>query len=273
MMRKLFCYTLNMKDGKERKGLILQLGNGFGEIAPLPGFSSESLEEAQREAEGWLQTGKSPTLPSVRFGIACAHKPLQSIHIPLSSLGYKLHFPTVKLKLGHLSVDEAISYVKEHYRKCHLRLDCNRAWSLDQALEFASHFKPTDFAYLEEPVQTFQELVTFSRLTGFPIALDESIHENWNEIPSLKAIVVKPTIVGFIPHVPPSLDLVLSSAYESGLGLLHIAHLAQTPLPVGLDTYHLFQEDLLLKPIDCSTGYFSWTHSNPILNFSKLCAL
>lgn len=273
MVKRLFRYALPLKNGNMREGLILQWDNRFGEIAPLPGFSKETLEEAQNETLQWLTSQQQPTLPSVRFGIACAQKPLRSVHLPLCALGPRIGFSTIKLKLGHLSLADAISLVKEHYTHARLRLDCNRAWSLAEGLEFASHFKPTDFAYLEEPVKSFDELIAFSKTTHFPIALDESIHADWSQIPSLKAIVVKPTVVGSIPKIPPHLDLVLSSSCESGLGLLHIANLARNTLPIGLDTYRAFEDDILMHPINCSSGTFSWKSSNPVLNMDKLCAL
>lgn len=266
MLKKLYRYKRN-----GREGLILQIGDGFGEIAPLPNFSKETLTEALAEITDWIHSGKPPTLPSVRWGIECAQKALRPLHIPLCSLGPKPGYPVAKLKLGHLPLNEAIAFVKKHLPHFKLRLDCNKAWTFDQALEFAKHFKPTDFLYLEEPVRTFSELIQFSQVTQFPIALDESIHSDWSHIPTLKAIVVKPTVVGTIPKVPAHLDLVLSSAYESGLGLLHIANRAIHSLPIGLDT--VFQDDLLREPIRCANGYFSWNGTNPPIDLSKLCAL
>lgn len=251
-----------------RRGLLLQIDSQFGEIAPLPGFSKETLEEARTETIEWMKTKKSPTLPSVKWGIECAQKPLQSVHLPLSALGPKEGFSTVKLKLGHLSIQEAIHFVQKFVGKFHLRLDCNKAWSLAEALTFTSHFKPTDFEYMEEPVQSFEELIEFSKATQFPIALDESIGSNWNAIPTLKAIVVKPMIVGGIPPIHASLQLILSSSYESGLGLLHIANRSSNPLPLGLDTYQT--PDLLHTPITCAKGVFSWQKSSPLLDLSKL---
>lgn len=245
------------KFSNQREGLILQLEGGFGEIAPLPGFSKETLEEAHAEVLDWIRTGKEPMLPSVRWGIECAKRPLKSVHLPLCALGPKEGFTTVKLKLGHLSVDQAVKLVRKYLGKFTLRLDCNRAWSLEQALGFARHFQPTDFAYLEEPVRTVEELVNFSQMTRLPVALDESIGCDWSKIPSLKAIVVKPMIVGAIPNVPPHLDLVLSSSYESGIGLLHIANRAQGAIPVGLDT--VFPDDPIKPSIYASAGVFSWT--------------
>ncbi|MBU6383349.1 MAG: hypothetical protein KGQ49_03620 [Verrucomicrobia bacterium] len=261
MVKKLFRYQL-----PKREGLILQWDDLFGEIAPLPGFSKETLQEAEKEVTEWILNGASPSLPSVRFGIASAQRPLQSVRLRLCSLGPKPGFPAWKLKLGHLPLQEAIRFAKEH-KGPHVRLDCNRAWSLDEALEFASHFQPGDFDYLEEPVKTVPELREFSRITRFPIALDESIDTDWSQIPSLKTIVVKPTIVGGAPKT--HLNLVLSSAYESGLGLLHIANLARNRLPIGLDT--VFEEDLLAHPIQSSAGVFAWNKEEPLLNMDRLC--
>ncbi|MBX7065976.1 MAG: hypothetical protein K1X28_01975 [Parachlamydiales bacterium] len=263
MVKELYRYKL-----QKREGLILKWDHGLGEIAPLPGFSKETLLEAETELKAWVLENRSPTLPSARFGIASAQRPLESVNLPLCALGSKKGFPTVKLKTGHLSIPDAIHLAKDHL-KLKPRLDCNKAWSLEQALEFASHFKPTDFDYLEEPVKSEKELIEFSKITQFPIALDESIHMDWSQIPSLKTIVVKPTIVGFVPKIPLKYRLVLSSSYESGLGLIHIANLAKGHLPIGLDT--VFQDDLLLNPIQCSNGEFVWEKSDPVIDFAKLC--
>lgn len=266
MVKKLFRYKLKLKKGGFREGLILQLGDRFGEIAPLPKFSKETLEEAEKETIQWMDQGSRPTLPSVRFGIACAKKTLNSVSIPLCALGVKQGFSMTKLKLGHLSVTDAITLVKK--TEGHLRLDFNRAWSLSEIISFTSHFNPSDFAYLEEPTY---DLLEFAKITKFPIALDESIHLDWSKIPTLKAIVVKPTVVGSIPKVPSHLDLVLSSSYESGLGLLHIANQFSGHLPIGLDTADAFEEDLLIHPIRTESGIFSWEKREPILDLSKLC--
>jgi len=75
----------------EREGLILAFGGmygtGYGDIAPLPGFSRETLEEAQEAVVRWAgllgQLPKQPaereeslafleTVPSAEFGIECA---------------------------------------------------------------------------------------------------------------------------------------------------------------------------------------------------------
>lgn len=272
MVMRLFEYQLPLKNGDFRKGLIVQNENQFGEIAPLPGFSSETFEEAKEESINCIIKEATPTLPSVRFGFSSAQKSLQSVHLPLASLGPKIGFSTWKLKLGNMSFKEGVQFTNKCLGKASLRLDFNRKWSLENALRFTSLFKPDDFEYLEEPVPT-KDLVQFSKISQFPIALDESIYLDWKKIPSLKAIVVKPTVVGSIPKIPASLKLVLSSSYESGLGLLHIAKLASQKVAVGLDTYDAFTQNILVNPVKTEAGTFSWNHQNPTIDFSKLCSV
>jgi len=67
---------------KVREGLYLCLRDGcregWGEIAPLPGFSHETCDEAQAAlmawVDRWLQGAEAlPEMPSLAFGISCAH--------------------------------------------------------------------------------------------------------------------------------------------------------------------------------------------------------
>ena len=80
MVTKLYSYELKTSWQKRptRKGLLLQWNDGWGEIAPLPGWSSETLDEAKDEILSLLPNLDSakPRLPSVQFGIEAASKPL-----------------------------------------------------------------------------------------------------------------------------------------------------------------------------------------------------
>ena len=48
---------------KARDGLLIRLGDGvgegWGEISPLPGFSAESLDDAQDAAVAWAQAWRT----------------------------------------------------------------------------------------------------------------------------------------------------------------------------------------------------------------------
>ena len=83
---------------------------------------------------------------------------------------------------------------------------------------------------------------------------------------NIAAVVLKPTILGGIERAmqfarkAKSLGLaaVISSSFESSLGILTLAHLAAAisgkDTPVGLDTLSWLEHDLLLEPIDYAHG-------------------
>ncbi|MCP1328383.1 o-succinylbenzoate synthase, partial [Halomonas sp. 707D4] len=69
--------VLNGQRLTHREGLLVGIDGQWGEIAPLPGFSKETLAEAEAEALACLaalERGEpaSPRLPSVQFGLGCA---------------------------------------------------------------------------------------------------------------------------------------------------------------------------------------------------------
>jgi len=145
-----------------REGLIIQLKQqdkiGLGEIAPLPGFSQESLKEAQAAAIQWALKPHSlwdRLPPSVAFGISCAFAELHG------ELGSESNFqsailcdgnfatfsekiaqqsqPLGKIKVGfnHKQEGELANQLFKQFPHLTLRLDANRAWNLAQAVEFA----------------------------------------------------------------------------------------------------------------------------------------
>ena len=70
-----------------------------------------------------------------------------------------------------------------------------------------------------------------------------------------------PSIAQRVRYLQPMLGigarLVLSSAYESGIGLRHVARIAKQLTPdhaAGLDTYHWFNGDTLRAPLDVTGG-------------------
>lgn len=285
-MTSLYSYTLptRLETYPIRKGLLLEHHGGWGEIAPLPGFSEETLQEATEEILSLLPNkaflNKPIRCASVRFGVASALAPLPTtpVQIPLCLLN-RTHpeFPISKFKIGHLNAQEAIQYVKRLMQTatCRFRLDCNRKWTLKEALAFAQCFKPDDFEYIEEPVATQEELIAFCEQTQFPVAVD-GLWNQMEEIPTLKAIVVKPTLTGNLPLFPINIPTVFSSAYESSLGLLHIAHrFHKGMIPCGIDTSQYLIEDLLSPPLQIEKGYLHWKpspHLEPI-DRSRLCLI
>ena len=79
---------------KTRDGLFVYLRDGerdgWGEISPLPGFSQETLDDAQSALLAWVTAWRQgenaplPDVPSVAFGVSCALAELND-ELPLAA--------------------------------------------------------------------------------------------------------------------------------------------------------------------------------------------
>lgn len=255
---------------KTRDGLLVRLTDGekqgFGEISPLPGFSIETVEEAQSEALLWLQawqTGSDTDLseiPSVAFGLSCALAEISG-ELPQAA-DYRAAplctgdpdelfemlsaIPGEKVAKVKVGLYEAVrdgmvvNLLLEAMPDLRLRLDANRAWTPLKAQQFAKYVNP-DFrpriAFIEEPCKTREQSREFARETGIAIAWDESLREPDFEFaaePGLSALVIKPTLTGSLAKVRQQVEqahvlgltAVISSSIESSLGLTQLARIA-----------------------------------------------
>ncbi len=181
------------------------------------------------------------------------------------------NFSAVKVKVGrHDMRDEAacIRGLSERWGDAvSIRLDANRAWSVKEATTFARGIQGVEIEYLEEPLQEPDKLRDWAEATGMPVALDETTREMTPERLAdqtfASAFVIKPTLIGFSRTLrladavaPAGVDLVISSAYESGVGLTGLAVLAASignrTIPAGLDTYRRLQTDVVQPRLDFS---------------------
>ncbi|MEE8430221.1 MAG: o-succinylbenzoate synthase [Candidatus Desulfatibia sp.] len=180
-----------------------------------------------------------------------------------------------KLKVGRLSLDEDIEMVAGVRniigQDTLLRLDANRTWNLDDALKFMQRAVQFNINYIEEPLQSFYQLKKLMQDCSppLPVALDESLLEisppELPLLPALKAIVIKPTLLGFERAMrfaraaqDNGITPVISAAFESSLGLLALASMAAVinhgQTPAGLDTLAWLEEDLPETPMRIQTG-------------------
>ncbi|WP_194846922.1 hypothetical protein [Candidatus Neptunochlamydia vexilliferae] len=240
MRRTLYRYARRFQGGM-REGLLLRLEKGtrvgWGEIAPLPGFSKETL--------GDVLQGKP--CPSAEWGWAAAKldlaEPLDVASIPVRVLHQD------KLKVGHLSLDAAIDLGK---KTPFCTVDMNQKWPLEKALAFAEAFPHVEC--FEEPLKEEEDATAFP----YPVALDESV-KHPPPYPHVIVDTIKPTLLGYpLPKPRKGVDFILSSSYESELGIYQIAKLAyrmKIPLkPMGLGTCHLFEEPLFEEGVHVKEG-------------------
>ena len=222
---------------KRREGLLVQIkckdNEGWGEIAPLPEFSEETLDQAQEQAIQWLQDWDKARsenqklsldglYPSVAFGLSCALAELKDTlqtegNYQVAPLCYgdpdELYEPldqmqgdkVAKIKVGMYEANRdglIADMLLEAIPDLQLRLDANRSWTPAKAAMFAKYVKPEHRAriqFLEEPCKTRDESRQFAQETGIHIAWDESVREAGFEVkaePYVAAIVIKPTLVG-----------------------------------------------------------------------------
>ncbi|URQ59747.1 o-succinylbenzoate synthase [Pantoea alhagi] len=296
---KLWRYAIPMESGvvlrdrrlTQRQGLLVMLQQqdrqGWGEIAPLPGFSRETLEQAQQACVAWLtqwlaaRPVAESRLPSVAFGLSCASAELAG-KLPLAGIWRSAQLchgdpdalllqleeqetPCAKMKVGlYEAVRDGlqVSLLLEALPALQLRLDANRSWTLEKARQFARCLTPSQrarIAFIEEPCRTPAESLAFAAEWGIAIAWDESLREPGFQLqaaPGLTALVIKPTLTGSLARIQQQiheaqrlgLQVIISSALESSLGLTQLARLAHwlTPqsLP-GLDTLTLMRQQLV----------------------------
>lgn len=342
-----------------REGIIVAIDTdtgirGFGEIAPLPGFSAESLEDSLDRARECIRSimrrqhieaSLPPALreresipPSVRAGIEFAlldlsaryrgtshagvfcDTPANSIRVnallagaPASVLDEAQSaaakgYAAVKLKVGRHPLEADISTTRELRRALgdtiEIRLDANRAWTFDTALDFAHATADCRIAYIEEPIADPMRLSEFASRSPIPVAVDETLQDvgcqrlhHWRQaghlepfadipadagplllaILAARAWIVKPTLTGipltYIAHLLMRIrqidaDLVISSSFESGFALIALANLAACAgadaIIAGLDTASWFAADLIDAPLPLRDGTIDLTQANEI---------
>ena len=105
--------------------------------------------------------------------------------------------------------------------------------------------------YIEEPLS---DPSSYPRLP-IPFALDERLpmfHDLLDGLSSLRAIILKPSLLGLHNcsnwikrSTKLGLNAVISSTFESSVGLFAYANIAQTNTHCGLGTSSWFKEDVL----------------------------
>ncbi len=246
---RIYCYTLPLTQPlrlkntilTERSGWLLRFtdgkGNdGWGEAAPLPGFSGESLDEALAALKVRAASPAAP--PSVRFAAHAAAAMLSRRQtgavVPASppvllcklvtETGEKAiaaaeeaktaGWRTVKFKVGRGNPPEEADTINAARSalgpEAVVRLDANRAWGMDGALAFASRLREVGTAsarveFIEEPLQDSTQLPEFARRSGVCYAVDETVQEHAlrpgdtrlnDALAGADCWVVKPTLCG-----------------------------------------------------------------------------
>lgn len=297
-----------------REGLILRYDSGshtfWGEVAPLPGFSKESLPEVigtlkktHEQCRRALSTDTPVKAikeidetcnipPSLAFGLdslayqikASREKISPRNYLfknfrkqltvnalgnlltgnPLQAVGEKMDegFQTIKFKIGRDFSRELrlLRKIRSKFPKLSVRVDANRAWSLQEALKFGPKLAALNIEYCEEPLReaSADHYEQLYRHTHLPLAIDESLikTDEWPSLlPFTSHAIIKPMLWGRFANIfetKPLLNThgnktVFTTCLESGIGRRVTATLASgtgTPETAhGLSTGKLLAED------------------------------
>jgi O-succinylbenzoate synthase len=219
-----FYYSLSFKPSfsllDKRDGIVLKIedetgATGYGEVAPLSGFSKETLQSANASLEAFLQTDTPEALsvpPSVEFGVESAYLSLMAnknkcdinqVIFPYSKNRIPVHHQligsieeceqqvkeyqnngttTFKLKVGAQSLQDDLYKIKRivstFKSDTRLRLDANRRWTFDDARAACKELNSLPIEFIEEPTDHPKYLMDLKEETDIPIAIDETFQEN-----------------------------------------------------------------------------------------------
>jgi o-succinylbenzoate synthase len=176
----------------------------------------------------------------------------------------------LKLKVGAEDPDRDIDRVRSLRARIGfatgLRLDANGAWSLAEAVRVLSAFDGLGIDCIEEPIRgrDLAAMATLRQAQRVPIAADESVRSTADLDRILQAgaadvVVIKPMLVGgpVVAHrlateaIGAGLRAYITTSLEGAVGrtgALHVAAATEGVDVCGLDTAHLWVEDVGQSP-------------------------
>jgi muconate cycloisomerase/chloromuconate cycloisomerase len=179
-------------------------------------------------------------------------------------------FAAVKLKVGADTADDARRVAAARHgagEKVELRLDANRAWSLDEAHRFLDLVAPYGPAFVEEPLRdpSPASFATLRKASGARIALDESLVDGTTleahaAVRGAEVFVVKSAAWGGITAAVAAgrharrlgFDVVATDSIETSVGaaaaLQLAAALSPAPAAVGLGGRAFLEGDVVADP-------------------------
>ena len=254
-----------------REALIFRGRLRWSEFSPFVEYEDEEAAQWLRGALAWAN---DPAPASFRTSIPvnATLPPVQPDEVAdvLSPFG---RFGSVKIKVAEagqeLSDDIArVQRVADLYPDSKIRLDANAGYTVEQTLEVARALSDLPLEYIEQPVKTIPELKELrsqiaSEELGLKVAVDESIRKSSDpllvareEAADIAVIKVQP--LGGIKEAmsiasETGLEVVVSSALESSIGISHGLHLASA-MPTlsydcGLATARLLGGDVVRDPL------------------------
>jgi O-succinylbenzoate synthase len=247
-------------DVHEREGLLFEGPAGWGEFSPLPSWSPDERDAAERAAiEAATEMFPTPLRARVDVNTMVPRvSPEQAARMAVES-----GCNTIKIKVGDAASVERVQAVRNALPRARIRLDANGSWDPDTAGIFLAQVRGLDIELIEDPVATMEEMANFRRGSAVLIAAESCVRtiEDARILRKLEAadvIVIKPQRIGgaraaLAAAEEAGIPAIASSALETSVGLAMVvavaAALPDAPFAHGVGTAGLLEQDVTTSPL------------------------
>lgn len=154
------------------------------------------------------------------------------------------NYSVIKLKVGIAAPEDEIAALHRLAQRLpastRLRLDANRAWTMESAQRYCAALSGLPIESIEEPLAQpeAKDLRTLQQQLPFPLALDESLHDLLatfpvSEVPARRLVLKLAPLGGLLPALvlaqratAAGIECVVTTGIDSACGTLAAAHLA-----------------------------------------------
>jgi o-succinylbenzoate synthase len=154
------------------------------------------------------------------------------------------NYSVIKLKVGLAVPEDEIAALHRLAQRLpastRLRLDANRAWTMESAQRYCAALSGLPIESIEEPLAQpeAKDLHALQQQLPFPLALDESLHDLLaqfpvSEVPARRLVLKLAPLGGLLPALvlaqrasAAGLECVVTTGIDSACGTLAAAHLA-----------------------------------------------
>lgn len=263
-----------------REAVLIHGPAGWGEFSPFPEYPpsvaarwlASALESACAELPAPIRTSVpvNVTVPAVDAATA-------------ARLVTGSGCSTAKVKVAEPGESEADDLARVEAVRAALgaggriRVDANGAWDVPTAVERIGRMAGFGLEYVEQPVETIEQMRQVKEAVDVPIAADESVRTMPDplavaETGAADVIVVKVQPLGGLRRTldlasRAGLPVVVSSALETSVGMsagvLAAACLPELPFACGLGTVTMLADDVVVDRLEPVDGYIEVRRPDP----------
>lgn len=245
----------------ERTGVLLRGPAGWGEFSPFPDYGpSVTVRWLQAAREACAEPWPRPLRATVPVNVTVPAVAAEQAHALVRDSGCT----TAKVKVAHGDDEGRVEAVRAALGAGgKIRIDVNGMWDVDAAKRRIRSLARYDLEYVEQPVETLDDMAALRKQVDVPLAVDESLR--WTDDPrtvrdseAADVVVLKVQPLGGVRAALKiaemvALPAVVSSALETSIGIAAgvalAAALPELPYACGLGTVSLLQGDVVAEPM------------------------